>query len=174
MNKISIITAVLLGLGTAGVLAQDAPANRPDRPRGDAGGPGGTRPNPGEIFKRLDKNGDGKIAKDEAPERIAANFDKLDTNKDGFITPDELKARPPGAGGPGGPGGARPNPEDIFKRLDKNGDGKIAKDEAPERIAANFEKLDANKDGFITPEELKAARPGGPDAPRRPAAGGSK
>jgi collagen type III alpha len=116
MKKISILTALLLGLGTAAVLAEDAPGNRPDKPRG-------------------------------------------------------------GAGGPGGPGGARPNPEEIFKRLDKNGDGKIAKDEAPERIAANFDKLDVNKDGFITPEELKAGRPGGPggpDAPRRPAAGGGK
>jgi Ca2+-binding EF-hand superfamily protein len=42
------------------------------------------------IFKELDINKDGKIARDEARGAIKTNFDQLDTNKDGFIDRTEL------------------------------------------------------------------------------------
>ena len=90
MKTSSILTVMLLGLGTASLIAQDAPGNRPRA--------AGQRPAPEEMFKRLDKNGDGKIAKDEASERLAQNFDKIDANKDGFITIEELKAGRPAGG----------------------------------------------------------------------------
>jgi len=139
---------MLLGLGTAGVLAQDGPGKPP-------GGSGGDVRRPAVMFQNLDKNGDGKISKDEAPERLALNFDKFDANHDGFITLEEFKAAiPPGAGSPGGSGGSGGDvrrPAVMFQNLDKNGDGKISRDEAPERLALNFDKFDANKDGFITP-----------------------
>jgi len=173
MKTTSILTAVLLGLGTAGVLAQegsDRPEGRGPRP-GGPGGPGQGRPNPEEMFKRLDKNADGKITKDEAPERMAENFDKIDKNGDGAITQDELK--PPG-GGQGGPGGDRPNAEEMFKRLDKNGDGKVTKDEAPERMAQHFDELDKNKDGALTPDELKRPEGAGPRGPRGDGEGGPR
>ena len=173
MKATSILTAVLLGLGTAGVLAQeggDRPEGRGPRPggQGGPGGPGQGRPNPEEMFKRLDKNGDGKVTKDEAPERMAQNFDKIDKNGDGAITQDELKPPGGGQGGPGGQGGDRPSPEDMFKRLDKNSDGKITKDEAPERMAQHFDTLDKNSDGALTPDELKRPEGAGPRGPRGP------
>ncbi len=43
--------------------------------------------------------------------------------------------------------------EDIFKRADKNGDGKVTPDELPN--AELFAKFDTNKDGVITWEEAK-------------------
>lgn len=64
---------------------------------------------PGAILKRLDKDADGKVSREEAPERLQENFDKLDGNKDGFLDAGELGKLKPPAGAPGG--GARPSGE---------------------------------------------------------------
>ena len=75
----------------------DRPKPEADRPRGE-----GDRPKEGdrgakapaadaEFFKRLDKNGDGKISKEEAPDRLADNFGRIDTNNDGFLDRAEIE-----------------------------------------------------------------------------------
>jgi hypothetical protein len=61
-----------------------------------------------------DKDGDGKVSKEEVPERMAAFFDRIDGNSDGFIDADEAaearrrqaerRAAGPGGGAPGGGG----------------------------------------------------------------------
>jgi Ca2+-binding EF-hand superfamily protein len=172
MKTFITISAMLLGLSTLGVLAQDAPGTRPARPQADANQV--SRPNPEETFKRLDVNGDGKISKEEAPPRLQQNFDRFDITKDGFITLREFRAGQ--SGGPGGQGAPRPTAEETFKRLDVNGDGKISKEEAPPRLQQNFDRFDITKDGFITLREFNAARsaaPANPDRPQRPRASGS-
>jgi Ca2+-binding EF-hand superfamily protein len=49
-----------------------------------------------------------------------------------------------------------------FSRLDTNKDGVLTKDElqakGADRIAASFDKLDRDKDGMVTQEELREAR----------------
>jgi Ca2+-binding EF-hand superfamily protein len=49
-----------------------------------------------------------------------------------------------------------------FSRLDTNKDGVLTKDElqakGADRIAASFDKLDRDKDGMVTQEEMKEAR----------------
>ena len=49
--------------------------------------------------------------------------------------------------------------QERLKAADKNGDGKISREEAVAslpKLAKRFDKIDANKDGFITKEEMKA------------------
>jgi Ca2+-binding EF-hand superfamily protein len=41
----------------------------------------------------------------------------------------------------------------ALKKYDKNGDGKLDRSELP---AALFDRLDVDKDGFVTEDELKA------------------
>ena len=51
-----------------------------------------------------DKNKDGKVSRDEAPEGMQNFFDRIDANGDGFIDQAELDARRGGGGGGGGGG----------------------------------------------------------------------
>lgn len=44
-------------------------------------------------------------------------------------------------------------PPNLFKQLDKNGDGKVTRDEFPGRVARLFEQIDSNGDGVITADE---------------------
>ncbi|WP_437201584.1 HlyD family efflux transporter periplasmic adaptor subunit [Planctomicrobium sp. SH664] len=63
-----------------------------------------------------------------------------------------------GGRGAGGSGGAGGDPAAMFARLDKDGDGKISKDEAPGGMQDRFPQLDKDGDGFLTVEELAAGR----------------
>jgi collagen type III alpha len=104
-----------------------AALDRQPRPGGPPGGPdgrgrGGRGPGAGrgltadQIVERImsfDKNGDGKITKDELPERMQFLIEQGDTNKDGALDKEEIKklaakfaseGLPRGFGGPGAPG----------------------------------------------------------------------
>lgn len=120
-------------------LAQNS--DRPDRPdRAPAG-----------LLAVLDRNGNGKIDAEEI-DLAVASLRKLDKNKDGQITREEIGGA--GASRPGRPeSGAR---QPLFGSLDKDGDGKISKEEAPERMKERFDRMDLNSDGFIDEEEQKA------------------
>lgn len=55
------------------------------------GAPGGRGFSVERLF-RMDRNNDGKIARDELPPPMQRNFDRMDTNSDGFVSRDEAKA----------------------------------------------------------------------------------
>jgi Ca2+-binding EF-hand superfamily protein len=120
---------------------------------------------PRETFERLDANGDGTIEKGEVPERAMPAFDRLlklgDSDKDGKLRANEFRdlillIR---NGAPAGPasnlGMFAVDPMGRFKALDKNGDGKVSREEFTGRPAM-FERVDANKDGYLEAAEVKA------------------
>jgi hypothetical protein len=57
--------------------------------------------------------------------------------------------------------------QERFKRADASGDGRLSREEARKGmplVARDFDRIDANKDGFVTPQELEAARKARADA----------
>lgn len=99
--------------------------DKPAAVAGPPGGPGGSRGGKGKgggrpqlDIKSLDKDGDGKLSKEEVPERMKDVFDTMDKDQDGSVNAIELSefvkqmqqrrqqqgGGPEGPGGPGGPG----------------------------------------------------------------------
>jgi Ca2+-binding EF-hand superfamily protein len=130
-----------------------------------------------DTFTNLDKNKDGFVTKDEVPEDKQKHFERLlrnnDKNSDGKLSREEFtaKAEEPRNPAPAAGGVAAPqfDPAEYFKRLDRDGDGKISKEEAPDRMKEGFDRIDTNGDGKIELAEFRemAARLGG----RRPEPG---
>jgi len=142
MKYVAVLAA--LGLGSA-VLVANSDALAQGRPGGGFM----------ERLKAADKNADGMLDRQEAASLpfISKNFDAIDADKNGYITLEELRAfHQAHRGGHGHHGG--------LKALDKDGDGKISREEAAAapRLAQNFDKIDTNHDGFLTRDELAAAR----------------
>ncbi len=76
---------------TVKTYAQEAPQQPQQHQQGDREA----------FFKKIDKDGDGKLSKaeveaaskdDKRLAKLNENFDTIDSNKDGFIDKDELKA----------------------------------------------------------------------------------
>lgn len=117
----------------------------------------------GAMFTRLDKNADGVISADEAPERMKERLVKMDSNGDGGCDKSELMAAMKHgmdqAKGQGKPGQGKPGQDGrqiLFTEMDKDGNGTISKEEAPERMQQKFAELDANADGQLDKSELQA------------------
>lgn len=53
---------------------------------------------------------------------------------------------------------AQPPADTLFDRWDKNGDGKVARDEVPEGPRRLFDRVDTDGDGFLSREEDRAFR----------------
>ena len=165
-----IITASVIGLAAASpALAQPAPA-----PSQSADAIPTTR---AEVIKMLDArftaidaNHDGVLApaelqaieaqviqnqQAEIAAAVQRAFTKLDTNKDGRLSIEEY-----GAAAPKVVASPTDNAAELVKLLDVDRNGKISSDEFKQRTLVGFDKLDANKDGTVTPaERAKAVAP---------------
>ncbi|MFO0630809.1 MAG: hypothetical protein U0325_34995 [Polyangiales bacterium] len=118
-----------------------------------------------ERFRRADTNSDGAITADEAGERWA-RIGRADANHDGRVTADELQGAfaqmrgrhhgPGGEMGPRGEHGPGWDPSRRLARFDANGNGQVEVNELPERMQQRLGAADANRDGVLTAEEMRA------------------
>jgi Ca2+-binding EF-hand superfamily protein len=132
MKRVLLLTAVALVSASTLVLA-------------DAGGD--KRGAMIERLKAADTDGNGMLSRQEAAAlpRLAERFDAIDANHDGQVTFEELRAfHQAHAGKRGG------------RSADANGDGKVTREEFMARAASRFDRLDANKDGVLTSDEMAA------------------
>ena len=112
---------------------------------------------PNTGFDRLDSNKDGSISRDEfakgreerIEKRIVIRDGKAEAGADGT-----KRFHHRGMGGKGGMGGAR-----MIVLADTNKDGRITLAEAETLALQHFDRMDSNRDGQVTSEERRAARP---------------
>lgn len=110
-----------------------------------------------KYFSIMDRNRDGQVDRDESAKANAAmqaaqeasNFARLDVNKDGTISREEFKATSPQG----------PRRDVWFEANDIDRNGKVDLNEAIAKAERYFERLDADNDGTVTPEEMRALRP---------------
>ena len=108
-----------------------------------------------QMIQVLDTNNDNKISRDEFG-KLTDLFDKMDKNADGFLAADELSPLMTLANEARIQATAGIDIDQLIKKYDKNGDSKLSADEMAD--GANgpklFKALDANKDGFVTRDEI--------------------
>lgn len=151
------IALALIALGTTALLAS-AQDNNDGPPGGGPGGQGGPgrhhRPPPLPIVTVLDTNRDHIIDAAEIANASAALL-TLDKNGDGILTTNEYMPALPKDAPADAP---RPPTPLIVKALDVNGDGVIDATEIANASAALL-KLDKNGDGKLTRDEYIGKRP---------------
>lgn len=108
-----------------------------------------------ERFSQIDTNSDGEVTVQELQAQGAARFAAADANGDGALTAEEMSAAAQGK-----------HKEHLLKRFDTDGDGALSAAELDtmgegkkgKRMAKRFEKLDADKSGSLTMEEMQGRR----------------
>jgi Ca2+-binding EF-hand superfamily protein len=131
---------------------------------------GGRGMEPGaELMRRFDENKDGKVTKDEFLGGIKRRFAEMDLNNDGRISDDDLPPMMRGRGaiarlaaggdrqGPGRPGEGRAMNLGWLRGAEVK-DGAITLDAAVAKATAEFDRLDANKDGAIDKADFDLMR----------------
>ncbi len=164
---VRIVTSVPLFLATTGWVDLTGYAQDSDRAE--------------RYFKELDRDNDGRLNSDEFRridgrfrERLEQAGVNSDSNLDvkGFVGAmqkvDEIRRKEREEGGDKGSSSSKPKPKaritvDLpanYTAIDVDGDGQIGLYEWERSKFAEFNELDRNGDGFLTPKELVAAAAG--------------
>lgn len=154
MNRLCLIAAIALAPTFAMAKDGPAPAAQDLRARAEA------------RFSEADRNHDGKLSlaemQDAQDQRLAEKFARLDANKDGGISQDEMRQaheqrRDQRQARRAGMQAMRAR----LKVLDSNNDQALTRAEIGDRmprLSENFDRIDGNRDGKLTRDEMRAAR----------------
>lgn len=111
----------------------------------------------GSKVKMLDTDGDGRVSRSEYSAHKQEKIQRMDANNDGVLTPSESTP-------------AKTEKKHWWSRSDRpatkagdlnladtNGDGQVTAAEATAYADKAFTRIDANNDGYLTEDELKAS-----------------
>lgn len=171
--KHSRLIVLLAGstLMLAGAAAEAAQPGGMRGHHGSRGGPGGHHGHAMMLLRAADADGDNTITRAEVDSLQAEMFDWMDRDGDGYLDDadqspvharlreirQQARAERGGAGEGRGRGrrGGRGGPNHL--RADADGDGRVSRTEFLERETSMFDRLDADDNGMVTPEELDDA-----------------
>jgi len=114
---------------------------------------------PEEFIKRFDKDGDGKLSRDEVPPFLGKVFQASDKNGDGKLDRAEVVDMLKLLRSFAAQGGPPPNPgiAEDFDALDKNADGRLTREELKgTRWFDRFDEIDTDRNGMIDRTEFEA------------------
>ena len=138
------------------------PSRDTDRPRPSSRD--AAQPSQDALFAILDRDRDGKLSRREL-EAAGSILARLDRDKDGSVSKREIAAvasdRAPSSRSSRERSSrerdSRGGISSYAKRLDKNNDGKITREEASGPIKERFDRLDEDGDGILKVEDVEKA-----------------
>ena len=100
------------------------------------------------LGRRADVNHDGVVSREEYLAARAAQFDRFDRNHDGYLDSADADALPEPAG----------RLFQAMERLaDADGDGRVSRAEFNGMPTRGFDRMDANQDDVLEPDEMQRA-----------------
>jgi hypothetical protein len=118
-------------------------------------------PPPSAEFDAIDTNDDGRISSSEHEVYARQLFGEMDRDGDYKLTTDEITAAGPKFTRHIFAGGTLLTPTELttaqkIARIDTNQDGVVSRDEHATAAAAQFQKMDGNNNGELSPVEFAA------------------
>jgi Ca2+-binding EF-hand superfamily protein len=186
IKKLALATLVALGMSAAAI-AQQQPSQQPSQRSAQpptsssqsTPAPRGDDRTEQVTFERADKNGDGRVNREEGNDIDGFDFSRADTNNDASLSRQEYQAamatstprEGPGARNDTGSarsGDASPSTSSgqgqrtamSFDTADKDKDGKVTRAEAADVPGLNFSSADTDADASLSRQEFQVAMAG--------------
>lgn len=128
---------------------------------GNKGDHGPMHGGPAMNFEEIDSDGDGKITPEEMAAHAKARFDAADTDGNGKLSTDEMKAAAEKRAIERAAQRAEHMAARMLERMDADKDGELSFDEMPgQKTGAErmFQRADSDGDGALSRDELAQAR----------------